>query len=232
MAAYYIETTSGRKGPFPPDAIARGIKQGKIPLGAKLIEDGTGRSLKAAEVAHMAASPESATGEPPVADSGGYATRPNPQYHAPGVVRPPLPRTQPAAYPQRAYPPTAYPQQAYPAQSAYPYPGNSPYPQQAYPAHYGNAYQPYGVQQPAQPYYTSKPTSGLAIASMVLSVATLAVCLPTWIGGIICGLMALKDTEPGGPKQGRGLALGGLWTGIGIGVLYLGFFALIIAAEM
>lgn len=229
MAAYYIETTSGRKGPFPPDAIARGIKQGKIPLGAKLIEDGTGRSLKAAEVAHLAASAEPATGEPPVADSGGHATRPNPQYHAPGVVRPPLPRAQPATYQQ----PRTYAQpQAYPQQSAYPYPGNAQYPQQAYPAQYGNAYQPYGVQQPAQPYYASKPTSGLAIASMVLSVATLGVCVPTWIGGIICGLMALKDTEPGGPKQGRGLALAGLWTGIGIGVLYLGFFALIIASEM
>ncbi|MBX3460022.1 MAG: DUF4190 domain-containing protein [Planctomycetes bacterium] len=227
MAQYFIETTSGRKGPFPPDAIARGIRQGKIPLGAKLIEDGTGRSFKAAEVAHMADAPE-----PPVAESGSHEpAQParNPQYYAPRpvAVHPPMPPAQ-QAYPQQAYPQQAYPQQAYPQQGAYPYPGNTAYPQ-AYTAPYGNAYQPYGAQP--QPYYAAKPNSGLAIASLVMSILTFATCLPTWIGGIICGVMALKETEPNGPKQGRGLALAGLWMGVGFGVCYLLFIVLLIAAE-
>lgn len=134
-----------------------------------------------------------------------------------------------------SYQPVAYQggQQAPQQQNYYQQPQQN-YPQQQYPQQqYDNqqAYrQPYGGQH-QQPYYSNKPTSGYAIASLVLSLVTFAVCIPTWVLGIIFGVLALKETEPTGPKTGRGLAQAGIWTGVGIGVLYLLFIALIIAVE-
>ena len=56
-------------------------------------------------------------------------------------------------------------------------------------------------------------TSGLAIASLVLGVASfLMSCLgiATGIVGFFLGLSALRETQPRGPKRGRGLAIAGM----------------------
>jgi hypothetical protein len=57
------------------------------------------------------------------------------------------------------------------------------------------------------------PTSGLAIASLVLGIASFFVsCLGivTGIVGFFLGLSALRETQPQGPKRGRGLAIAGM----------------------
>ncbi|MBK8205634.1 MAG: DUF4190 domain-containing protein [Planctomycetes bacterium] len=235
MARYFIETTAGRKGPFPPDAIARGIKQGKIPLGAKLYEEGTERPLKAAEVAHLAQSaPTASSPEPtasaPASSAGGF--QPVEPYRAQAQSQQPVagPRpAQPSQYPQYPVPQRAaqpYPQYPqYPQQSSYPYPGNAQagaYPQ-AYPQAYPNYQQPYGG-QPQAYYPTSGGTSGLAVASLIVSLTSLLVCGPLCIIGIVLGVMALRETQPNGPKTGRGLAIAGIVSG----VVILALFAVIV----
>lgn len=239
MARYFIETTAGRKGPFPPDAIARGIKQGKIPLGAKLYEEGTERPLKAAEVAHMAQSaPTASSPEPtasaPASSAGGFQPvepyRAQPQSQQP--VAGPRP-AQPSPYPQYPVPQRAaqpYPQYPqYPQQSAYPYPGHAQ--AGAYPQAYPNYQQPYGG-QPQAYYPASGGTSGLAIASLVVSLTSLLVCGPLCIIGIVLGVMALRETQPNGPKTGRGLAIAGIASGVVILVLFAIVVAVLVAADV
>jgi len=138
-----------------------------------------------------------------------------PQDSGPAVLRDPYaPRPAAARYDveQPQYP--AYP--AYPAQQA-----QAPYPS-AYPAA-----QPYGTAYPGV-WHAPMQTSALAVASLVLTLATLVSCLPTCIGGVICGSMALKETWPPGNKSGRGMALWGLWLGVVFSLIYLGFVALVV----
>jgi hypothetical protein len=199
MANYYIETVNGRRGPYTAEDIARGVRKGTVPLGARLV-DQQGQPTTPAEVIRSN-HPRSA----PV-DSGPAPDAPRPADSHP-VAKPQQP-----AYPQQP----SYPQApAYPQQSSYPYPGNAgqyaPQPQ---------VYHPYGQPMPYPVQYTPA-TSGLAIASLTLSLTTLVLCLPLWIGGLICGYMALGECQPNGPKSGRGLALAGLWTGAIFGVLYV-----------
>jgi hypothetical protein len=123
-----------------------------------------------------------------------------------------------------AAPPRAFP--ARPASApAYPQYGTPPA-QQAHSQPYA---QPYGGQQYA-PFYPSKPSSGLAIASLVLTLTTFATCLPLSIGGIICGALALKETTPDGPKTGRGMAQWGLWLGVALTVIYAAVIGLFVVA--
>ncbi|MHC4841858.1 MAG: DUF4190 domain-containing protein [Planctomycetota bacterium] len=250
MKKYYVVTKSGKKGPFPADRIAAGVKRGDIPPHARLEESLTGNLLTAQQAVDSYQHRQ--TGR--IQDSDRQAPAPSqPPQHAqpqPGVFENrPFPQVnsnlvsptgQPAAhspnYPpsptaQPQYPSHAYPQQQqrqpYPAQHAAPagfqqaYPQQQPHPQQG-PSPYGHG---------QQPYYRAPQTSGLAIAALVLSLATIFTCLPTCIGGVICGTMALKDCQPSGPKQGRGMALAGIWLGAGLGVIYLGFIFLIVLAE-
>lgn len=116
-----------------------------------------------------------------------------------GVGGPPGPAGQP--YPQPAapaHPPApAYPS-AYPPQPApYPMPGYPGAPMQSYPPVYG-----------AMPYMVSKPTSGLAIGSLVCAGLGFVLGLP-WLVGIVLGALALRTTGPTGAHSGRGMAIAG-----------------------
>ena len=92
------------------------------------------------------------------------------------------------------------------------------YPQQPVPA----AYNP-------QPVATSK-TSGLAIASIVCSIAGTAVAGIGFIAGIILGHMALSEiSKSGGRIEGRGLALAGLIIGYVLAALCVIAIVVIIA---
>lgn len=78
-------------------------------------------------------------------------------------------------------------------------------------------------QTPYQPRQAA-PTNGLAIASLVSSIAGFF-CGVGYIVGIVFGFIAMKQIdESGGTQGGRGLALAGVIIGfvsIGIGVLVL-----------
>ncbi|MDC1142392.1 DUF4190 domain-containing protein [Planctomycetota bacterium] len=236
MNKYYVITKDGKKGPFPADRIAAAVQSGQMPLEAKLEEAETGKLLSAQQAAnsYVAASPSN------VVDSTPMPTAPQPAPRQPNY--PPSPTAQPQypaaqQYPQNPqtqqsgpYPPQPQYSQQYPQQGAassgyqQAYPAQQPYPQQAQ--------NPYG-HIPQQQYYAAAPgTSGLSIAALVLSLTSLVMCpIPLWIGGIICGVMALKETAPNGPKGGRGMALTGIWAGAAIGVLTLIGVAFFIALE-
>ena len=232
MADYYIETAAGEQGPYPEEKIIQGLHEGKVPTGAKLRHAVTGAVLRAVDLTNQAAPSESGGYQPtePYRAQGQQAQ----QYQAPrqnfGHQQTPQPQ-----YPQQRQP---YPQQQY-AQQPYPQqqPGYAQYPQQqgqyAQPGYSPYQSQPYGGQQQyAHPYGQVAPMSTYAILSLVLSLATLvASCVPLWIGGIIFGVMALKECQPNGPKRGRGLALGGIWTGVGMAVLTVLGILVLIAAE-
>lgn len=138
-------------------------------------------------------------GDTGAAGSGGYSSPPSEQY-----------QSQPAQQNYYQQQPQGYGQQ------------------QGYAQQPGYGHQPYGSPQQQQPYYITKKTSGYAIASLILSLVTVVVCLPTWIAGIIFGILALKECEPNGPKAGRGLALAGIWTGSIIAVPYILYIVFII----
>jgi len=231
MSEYFIITSTGSRGPFSAVVIQQGVAEGKIPPNAHLKDARTDATVRAGDVrADGLAAPTPA--EPDLADSGQQApvspyppqtAYPQQQYtpqqyapqqpaHGGNYARGPYPGQQ-QAYPQQPYPQYQYPSSQYPPAQ---YPGTQP----QYGANpYGQA-PAYGLQYQPGMYPQARPQSGLAIAALVLSLATFVVCVPTWIGGIICGVMALKECAPNGPKDGRGMAQAGLWIGIGIGVLY------------
>jgi hypothetical protein len=104
-----------------------------------------------------------------------------------------------------------------PSRGPTPPPSPPPQPPQPPPA------PPAGGQTPYQPRQAA-PTNGLAIASLVSSIAGFF-CGVGYIVGIVLGFIAMKQIdESGGTQQGRGLALAGVIIGfvaIGIGVLVL-----------
>jgi hypothetical protein len=106
--------------------------------------------------------------------------------------------------------PGAYGSPQYPA-SGQPY-GQNPYGQPQYP--------PYGAPQGR--------TNGLAIASLVCSLAGLITCISAPVG-IVLGHVALKQIRQTG-EQGEGMAKAGLWVGYIFTILgILGIAAYIIA---
>ncbi|HWK77541.1 DUF4190 domain-containing protein [Microbacterium sp.] len=134
-----------------------------------------------------------------------------------------------AQYPAPAQPP--YPAgQQYPPQQPYPaaqqHPGQQQYPvQQQYPAA-----QPYpGTQQypGVQPYAPSRPTSGLAVTSLITGIAGIVLSwaflpLLASIAAVITGHMALKQTRTNPALGGRGMAIAGLILGyVGVAILAL-----------
>lgn len=146
-----------------------------------------------------------------------------PPYSPPAPPAPPVP----PAPPQAAYPP---PPQGYaPQQQGYapPQPGYAPpqhpSPQQPYAAAQPGAYAPYGT--PAYP--VARPTSGLAITSLVCAIASvvfswLVFPILAAVAAVITGHMALKQTRSNPAVGGRGVAFAGLI----IGYIMLGFLAL------
>jgi len=83
------------------------------------------------------------------------------------------------------------------------------------------------------PLYPAPQTNGLAIASLVLGIVSLACsqCI-TAIPGVIFGHIALKQIrESRGTQGGRGLAIGGLVTGyisLGTVVIVYAIIALVV----
>ncbi|MFQ6228983.1 DUF4190 domain-containing protein [Nocardia sp. NPDC002869] len=138
--------------------------------------------------------------------------------------------SEPSSYPSAPpYPstPAAAPA-APPGQASYatpppaaPYPGTPPYgaPGAGYPA----GYQPYG-------YPANRGTNGLAIASLVTSLAGFATCGATSIVGIILGVISLNQIRDSG-QEGRGMALAGIWIGVGLIALGLIWFVVMIVVS-
>lgn len=126
----------------------------------------------------------------------------------------------PAAAPT---PPPGQPSYATPPPAA-PYPGTPPYsPYGAPGAGYPAGYQPYG-------YPANRGTNGLAIASLVTSLAGFATCGATSIVGIILGVISLNQIRDSG-QEGRGMALAGIWIGVGLIALGLIWFVVMIVAS-
>jgi Domain of unknown function (DUF4190) len=86
-----------------------------------------------------------------------------------------------------------------------------PYPSQPTPQYYGPA--------PGQ----SQGRSGIAVAALVLGIISIPLCLLTWIDTIVAilaivfGAVGIAKTKHG-QARGRGLAVGGLATGV-VGLL-------------
>jgi hypothetical protein len=139
-----------------------------------------------------------------------------PEQPAPGQPAPAYPAPGPSAPGQPA--------------PAYPAPGQ-PMPGQAVPAPTGQT--PYGYAYPGYPYPVARRTNGLAIASLVVSIAAFFVCLGVGSAvGAILGHVARKQISQRG-EDGAGMALAGIiigWIGTAIGVLFVGLWVLIVVA--
>ncbi|WP_459548843.1 DUF4190 domain-containing protein [Nocardia sp. X0981] len=148
----------------------------------------------------ISSDPGASAAQPPPAEPSSYPSAP--QYPSTPAASP----VPPATPSYSAQPPAA----PYPAA---PY-GSTP----GYPA----GYQPYG-------YPANRGTNGLAIASLVTSLAGFATCGFTSIVGIILGVVALNQIRSTG-QEGRGLALGGIWVGVGLVVLLVLYLVVLIGA--
>src|SRR6516165_1855100 len=84
---------------------------------------------------------------------------------------------------------------------------------------------PFG-QPPAPSGYPPAPTrtNGFAVASLVLGIAQLFVCIIGTILALVFGYIARNQIDQsGGTQGGRGLAIAGIvlgWVGVGLAVLY------------
>jgi Domain of unknown function (DUF4190) len=124
-------------------------------------------------------------------------------------------------YGQTPYPQTPYPQGAY-GQAGY---GQAGYGQTGFGAPgYGQAYPAGGF----SPYPAPPKNNGLAIASLVCSIAGLCCCGIGGVLGVIFGFVARGQIKrSGGAEQGSGLALAGIIVGfvcIAIGAVLLLLF--------
>ncbi|WP_370485147.1 DUF4190 domain-containing protein [Mycobacterium sp. pUA109] len=152
------------------------------------------------------------TGPGSTSGESGYPEQPPPNPYAP-IDYPeyppgyPPPPPGPPGYPP---PPAGYP----PAPPGYPppYPGPPAYP--AYPGGY----------DPYRPVAQSG-TNGMAIGSLICSLAGLFTCGVTAIVGVILGLVAMQQVKTTG-QEGRGMALAGVIVGaVVIALIALLFFA-------
>lgn len=115
---------------------------------------------------------------------------------------------QPPAQPMTPPPQPQYPSYQQPAQ---------PYPQPNY--GYQSPYQPYGA--PVQ------GTNGVAIGALISSLVGFVTCGLGSIIGVILGVVALNQIKQSG-QEGRGMALAGIWIGVGAFVLGLLYFVVVI----
>jgi hypothetical protein len=80
-------------------------------------------------------------------------------------------------------------------------------------------------QQAGYGYQTSPTTNGLAIASLVLGIAQIFLCIIGAILALVFGYIARRQIdESGGTQGGRGMAVAGIilgWIGIGLGIAYV-----------
>ncbi|MEZ0580597.1 DUF4190 domain-containing protein [Nocardioides sp. MH1] len=104
--------------------------------------------------------------------------------------------------------------------------GSAPYGQPASP------YQPYGAPSPYSGYPTPPQTNGLAIASLIVSIASIPVCCGlAGIVGAILGHVARKQIRTQPNQTGEGMALGGIivgWIAFGLSLVGIAFYVVAI----
>lgn len=95
------------------------------------------------------------------------------------------------------------------------------------PPGYGSppGYQPYGFQPAGQ----QPTTSGMAIASLVCSLAGILICGIPAVLGVIFGFIGLSQTKDGA-RNGRGMAIAGLVVGIVVVLLWGALWVAVAAA--
>ncbi|MFR9754038.1 DUF4190 domain-containing protein [Nocardia sp. 004] len=142
-------------------------------------------------------------------ESGGQSSVP--QYPSPEQ-----PSNYPSAPQYPTQPPPMIPPQQQPQYPSYPQ-SASPYPQPNY--GYQSPYQPYGA--------PARGTNGMSIAALVVSLSGFVTCGIGSIIGIILGVVALNQVKQSG-EEGRGMALAGIWIGVGVIVLGILYFVLIL----
>lgn len=124
------------------------------------------------------------------------------QEHSPPPVNPQQPVNYPEYGPGYPPPPPFYPPSYQAGPAAYP-----GYPGPGYPGGYGDPYDPYRA--------TQQGTNGLAIGSLVASIAgfpLLLVCyigVASWVVGIVLGIVALNQIKQT-HQEGRGMAIAGI----------------------
>ncbi|MEU4343576.1 DUF4190 domain-containing protein [Nocardia sp. NPDC023852] len=143
-------------------------------------------------------------------ESGGQSSVPQyPNAEAPsGYPSAPQHPVQPPSQPMTPPPQPQYPSYQQPAQ---------PYPQPNYA--YQSPYQPYGA--PVQ------GTNGMAIGALISSLVGFVTCGIGSLVGIILGAVALNQIKQSG-QEGRGMALAGIWIGVGAIVLVILWFVVVI----
>jgi len=133
-----------------------------------------------------------------------------------GGNQPPTPPPPPPAGPPPASSPPPPPPPAGPPPAPTPPPAPPAYGQQ--PGGYG--------------YQSTPRTNGLAIASLVLGIAQIFLCIIGGILALVFGYISRRQIdESGGTQGGRGMAIAGIilgWIGIGLGIAYI--VVIIIAA--
>jgi hypothetical protein len=74
-------------------------------------------------------------------------------------------------------------------------------------------------------YQSTRGTNGLAVASLVLGIAQIFICIIGGILALVFGYIARRQIdESGGTQGGRGMAVAGIilgWIGIGLGIAYV-----------
>ncbi|PXX63171.1 uncharacterized protein DUF4190 [Nocardia tenerifensis] len=134
---------------------------------------------------------------------------------------------QPSGYPsapqypqQPAQPMTPPPQQQFPGYQQ-PY-AQQPQQQYGQPSYgYPPAYQPYGMPQ--------QGANGMAIGALIASLAGFVTCGLGSIVGIILGVIGLNQIKQTG-QDGKGMALAGIWIGVGAIVLAVLWFVVVLIA--
>jgi hypothetical protein len=134
---------------------------------------------------------------------------------------PSWPGQTPSYDPQSPYgdPPPAQPGDPAAALPGYPAPGQPGYPAPGYP---GSGYPAYGYPPP-------QPTNGLAIASLVCSLAGLGTCITAPVGAIL-GHVARRQIRERG-EGGDGMALAGIivgWILTALLLLLVAFYIVVI----
>ncbi|MGK8521551.1 DUF4190 domain-containing protein [Nocardia asteroides] len=146
-------------------------------------------------------------------ESGGQSSvpqYPSPEQQPSGYPSAPQYPVQPPSQPMTPPPQPQYPSYQQPAQ---------PYPQPNY-----------GYQSPYQPYgFPAQGTNGMAIGALISSLVGFVTCGLGSIVGIILGTVALNQIKQSG-QEGRGMALAGIWIGVGAIVLGILWFVVVIIA--